>query len=134
MKMKYDKNAVAWLFSLLCLIIGGETAMAQVRTTGMVTDSITLAPIEGVTVTRQGTTSSTQTDEHGHFNINASPGDMLIFSSVGYYQKSVTVTGSSMRVWLSPTSEVLEEVYVVSYGTQKKREITGAVAQVDARQ
>ncbi|GGC24505.1 SusC/RagA family TonB-linked outer membrane protein [Parapedobacter defluvii] len=108
--------------------------MAQMSVEGVVTDSVTAAPISGVTVTLQGTSTSAQTDGQGRFTINASTGDILVFSYVGYLRKAVTLTGSSLAVQLTPGSEVLEEVVVVSYGTQKKRELTGAVVQVDATQ
>ncbi len=134
MRTKYYKQLVSWVLSLLSFVVGGGSVMAQVRATGVVTDSVTTAPIGGVTVTLQGTSTSVQTDGQGHFTIDASLGETLVFSSVGYLRKSVTVVDGSLRVQLSPTSEVLEEVYVVSYGTQKKRELTGAVAQVDATQ
>ncbi|SEL63323.1 SusC/RagA family TonB-linked outer membrane protein [Parapedobacter koreensis] len=132
MRTKYYKTLVFRALSLLCFVVGGNAAMAQIRATGIVTDSVTTAPISGVTVTLQGTSASVQTDGEGRFTIEAPLGGTLVFSSVGYVRKSATVVDGSLPIQLSPTAEVLDEVYVVSYGTQKKRELTGAVAQVDA--
>ncbi|WP_188504240.1 SusC/RagA family TonB-linked outer membrane protein [Parapedobacter pyrenivorans] len=132
MKTKHCKRFVLCMKTLLCIVASSSLAIAQTRTTGVVTDSVTKTPISGVTVTLQGTSTSAQTDGEGRFTIDAPQGDTLVFTSVGYLRKSVPLTGNTLQVHLSPTSEVLEEVFVVSYGTQKKRELTGAVAQVDA--
>jgi len=134
MKTKYCKHLVFCVLASLFVAISSNLAMAQMSVEGVVTDSVTAAPISGVTVTLQGTSTSAQTDGQGRFTINASTGDILVFSYVGYLRKAVTLTGSSLAVQLTPGSEVLEEVVVVSYGTQKKRELTGAVVQVDATQ
>jgi len=134
MKTRYYKKIVFWALVPLSLAVGSGYAKAQNQAVGVVTDAVTTTPIAGVTVSVESTSASVQTDGQGRFTIEASLGDTLIFSSVGYLLKSATVTDGNLRIQLAPTSEILEEVYVVSYGTQKKKELTGAVAQVDATQ
>ncbi len=87
--------------------------------------------IDGATVTVIGTTTTTVTDSNGKFTINAPVGAKLRISFVGYDSKEVAVTGSTLNVTLDETSDQLDEVVVVGYGTQKKEHLTGAVSSVN---
>lgn len=88
-------------------------------------------PLLGVSIKLSGTTTGTNTDTKGNFSIAAAPGDRLIFSFVGYKPDTIPVgTKSTMQVVLKDNVSTLNDVVVVGYGTQKKANLTGAVAQV----
>ncbi|RQP08401.1 MAG: TonB-dependent receptor [Parapedobacter sp.] len=115
---------------LFCGAVFSATATAQQLTTitGAVTDSVSHEPLAGVTVEAQGG-SSVQTDPSGVFSIRVSLPATLIFTNVGYHQTRFEVTGTQpLVVRLVPSSEDLEEVVVIGYGTQKKTSLTAAVS------
>jgi TonB-linked SusC/RagA family outer membrane protein len=88
--------------------------------------------VPGVTVTVKGKTGGTVTDVNGKFTINASKGDVLVFTSIGLLQKEVIVgTALTIQVVMSDNNTNLNEVVVVGYGTQSRRNITSAVARLD---
>ena len=98
--------------------------------TGVVTSDD--GPLPGATVLVQGTNSFATTDFDGNFSIEASQGDVLVVSFVGYTTQEVTVDGDQLTISLA-LGNLLEEVIVTTgYGTQSKRDITGAVATVEA--
>lgn len=90
------------------------------------------SPLSGVTVSVKGTSHATTTDANGNFAIDASPGNTIEFSYVGYTTQSMTVGASNtITVTLTAGKGDLDEVVVVGYGTQKKSNLTGAVTTVD---
>ena len=87
-------------------------------------------PVIGANVTPKGATKGVNTDAFGNFTIKVTPGTTLNVSYVGYKTMSVAAA-NGMSVYLQPTTEQLEQLVVVGYGTQKKANLTGAVATVD---
>lgn len=78
--------------------------------------------LPGVSVKIKGTNNGTQTDGNGHFKINANPGDVLVFTYVGYNVKEVTVGNSAnYEVSLTPNSKNLNEVVVTALGITKSQ-------------
>ena len=75
-------------------------------------------------------TNAVTTDVFGHFTIKVAPGAPLRISYVGYKTEEA-LASKDMTVYLQPTTEQLEQLVVVGYGTQKKANLTGAVATVD---
>ncbi|HMG10345.1 MAG TPA: carboxypeptidase-like regulatory domain-containing protein, partial [Mucilaginibacter sp.] len=114
------------------LLLLASHAYAQDRTiTGTVTGKDDGRPIPGASVTLKGTRKGTQTDPNGKFSIQVSKGPQtLIFTFIGYQAKPVEVTGSVVNVALDPDQRQLNEVVVVGYGTQLKRDNVGSIAQV----
>ncbi|WP_312698075.1 MULTISPECIES: SusC/RagA family TonB-linked outer membrane protein [Sphingobacterium] len=104
----------------------------QVTVRGTVKDISTGQPLAGVTVSIKGTNQATTTDENGNYSLEGVPGSAtLVFTSVGLEKKEVSVSNqSTINVDLSPTSDNIDEVVVVGYGTQKKETVTGAVSAV----
>ena len=104
----------------------------QVTVRGTVKDISTGQPLAGVTVSVKGTNQATTTDENGNYSLEGVPGSAtLVFTSVGLEAKEVSVSNqSSINVDLTPTSDNIDEVVVVGYGTQKKETVTGAVSAV----
>jgi len=108
-------------------------ALAQDQTiTGTVTDAVTNQPIAGVTIKAVGSTSAAQSDAQGNYKIGVTASiKALHFSYVGYASQQTTINNqSTINIQLTPSAADLEEVVVVGYGTQVKKDITGSVTSV----
>jgi iron complex outermembrane receptor protein len=121
---------------LLALLIVALQGFSQGRTiTGRVTDSKDGSGIPNASITLKGTNTGTTTDANGNFRLTVPGNDaVLIITSVGFSRIEYPV-GSEVDINISmmPTSAALNEVVVVGYGTQRKRDLTGAVATVSAK-
>ncbi|WP_437919120.1 SusC/RagA family TonB-linked outer membrane protein [Sphingobacterium sp. LRF_L2] len=107
-----------------------RTFVAQQNVTGTVKDARTGAPVVGATITVKGTTTATQTGENGEFSIAANTGQLLVANFIGYKAGELPVVTGPVDFLLQADESALEEVVVVGYGTQTRREITSAVASV----
>lgn len=87
----------------------------------------------GVNVVVKGTTNGTITDLDGKYSLEVPSNAILEFSYIGYVTQAVPVTGRVMDIVLKEDSKNLDEVVVVGYGTQAKKDITGSVAVVDTK-
>lgn len=118
--------------SLLVLMFFSFMASAQTRTISGTVTSSDGSVLEGVTIAVRGTARATVTDASGAYSINASQGETLIFSSVGFGSKSAVVgTSNEINMVLALAATDLEEVVVVGYGTQRRSDVTGAVSNVN---
>ena len=88
-------------------------------------------PIIGANVIQKGTANGSITDFNGVAKLDVSRNSTILISFVGYKTQEVKVTQSLLSVTLKEDAEILSEVVVVGYGTQKKENLTGAVASVD---
>jgi len=120
-------------FSVAVALLISLGAFAQDVVSGKVTDAADGSAIPGVSVTVKGTTKGTQTDINGTYKVNAASGSTLVFTFVGYAKKEVSATGSVVNVSLAADNKSLEEVVVVGYGTQKRKEISGTVTSLGSR-
>ena len=88
-------------------------------------------PLSGVTVRLKNSTKGVATDENGNFSISGPSNAELVISSVGYKEQSYTVKGQrTISIQLQPNASGLNEVVVVGYGTQRKRDVTGSISTV----
>ncbi|MBV7532161.1 TonB-dependent receptor [Chitinophaga sp. sic0106] len=88
-------------------------------------------PVIGTTVKNKNGTAVTTTDVNGHFSIKASVGDVLVLSSIGFQTTEVEVKSTAtLAIVLKISQDKLSEVVVVGYGTQKRANLTGAVATI----
>jgi TonB-linked SusC/RagA family outer membrane protein len=100
---------------------------------GVVTDAVTGETLPGVNVIVKNATKGDVTDFDGNYKIAAVPkGAILVFSYLGYETKEVVVDKETINVALQESSEKLDEIVVIGYGTQRKKEVTGAVSVVSA--
>ncbi|WP_299233405.1 TonB-dependent receptor [uncultured Bacteroides sp.] len=100
------------------------------KITGTIVDPTGL-PIIGANVMVKGTTNGTITDMDGKFALNVPAGAVLQISYIGYANQEVKVGNSSnLSITLNEDTQALEEVVVVGYGSMRKKDLTGAVAQV----
>ena len=123
--------ALALLFALLSLSVGAQNGGGG-SVSGIVKDP-NGQPVLGVTVVVPGTTRGTTTDADGRYTIEAATGETLNFSYIGYKQQMLRVNGQTrIDVTLEEDNTSLEEVVVVGYGLQKRRDIVGAVETLSA--
>src|SRR5581483_5599024 len=125
------KKRLAALF--LVLLLSTILAQAQNKSiTGTIKDEKG-GVLSGVTVTIKGTQVSTASDADGKFVLHGVPAQAtLVFSHVGFVTREEKLTGeTNLAIVLQEQSVNMNEVVVVGYGTQKKINLTGAVATVD---
>ncbi len=129
---KFYFNFSGFMLVVLLLTVSSTKAQAQLSITGSVTAAETKERLTGVTVIIKGTSIGTSTDVKGQYTLkNVNSNATLVFSSLAFNTYEVTVNGRSIiNVSLSPDSKVLQGVVVVGYGTQKKKNVTGAVGSV----
>ena len=89
--------------------------------------------IPGVTVVIKGTQLATQTSTDGSYTIQAPENATFVISAVGYANKEVKATGDMVDISLETAATNLNEVVVIGYGTARKKDLTGAVATVGAK-
>lgn len=124
-------NAVWKRLSLFAFFIAAALmTFAQGRVVGKVQNE-TGGPVSGASVSVKGTNTGTTTDNSGNFSINANPGTVLVISYVGYLTQEVNVTGAELSVQLAVDARSMGEVIVVGYGSQRRRDVTGAVISVN---
>lgn len=123
----------AWVLSLL--LFSGLFALAQqvITTSGTVADAKTGVGIPGVSVSIKGGTGGTTTNSEGNFTLKAPTGSVLVFTSVGYQGKELAAEEGAMFVAMDPAAQNLNEVVVVGYGTARKKDLTGSVTTVSAK-
>ncbi len=129
MKLKRLRLSLLAVFTLVATIAFAQTK----RITGKILNDES-KPLSGVSVTIKGKPSGTQTNTSGEYSIEAATGDVLVFSMTGFTTREVKV-GNDPSISLSLETRVseLDAVVVTGYGTQKRKEVTGAVATVSAK-
>ena len=133
---------------MLCLgAMGGATVVAPVNATAAVAQAPTIkvqgqvvdetgAPLMGASVKAKNSKAGTVTDMDGKFVLDVDANATLLVSYLGYKTSEVAVRGRAIieKIELTPDNNMLEQVVVVGYGTQKKADLTGSVAIVNAEE
>ncbi|HRI20952.1 MAG TPA: SusC/RagA family TonB-linked outer membrane protein, partial [Panacibacter sp.] len=118
--------------NLVVIKMGDDETAYEVKAivTGKVTGDNNM-PLSGVAIQVKGSNKGTVTNAEGMFTINAESNDVLVISYVGYDAQEIAVAGkSTVNVALVLSTKQLDQVVVVGYGSQRKIDVTGAVAQV----
>jgi TonB-linked SusC/RagA family outer membrane protein len=125
------KNKIAFLLFILCA--GMQTTTKAQAVHGTVTDDAG-KPLQAASVLVKNTSKGTTTDKAGMFTISASPGEVLVISSLGYITKEVTLNDEkNVTITLASGNAELNTVVVVGYGTQRRTEVTGAISTVSGK-
>ena len=129
-KINSPHSIPRWMVCLLGIMCS-LSMFAQVRVTGTVTDA-QKEPVIGASVLEQGTGNGTITDFDGKFTLDVkNEKAVLEISYVGMKPVTVSVAGkTNLQVVLQEDQEVLEEVVVIGYGTQKRKDVTTAISSV----
>lgn len=118
---------------IIFLLISSSSLWAQSTVTGRVVDSTAGQGISKVSVVVEGTRRGTVTDANGNFRINASTGEVLLISFLGYRTERVPVSGGPVSVALASQESQLTDVVVIGYGTRQRKDVTGAVSTVSSK-
>jgi TonB-dependent starch-binding outer membrane protein SusC len=130
----------SWLLHLLlgCVFFTGTLQSYSQQETITVTGKVSLpgsTELSGTSVQVKGAATGASTDNNGGFTIKAPRNATLVFSRVGFKPHEVDVAGQSViNITLEPLGQNLDQVVVVSYGTQRQRSITGAVQKISAQE
>ncbi|WP_185211379.1 SusC/RagA family TonB-linked outer membrane protein [Sphingobacterium mizutaii] len=128
------KQKLLSFFVLFMLSIGLLNAQSR-QVSGKVTDATTGTPLSGVSVKVVGLSTATQTDEQGNYSIMVNENGRLTFSFIGYETLTQSASGrSTLNISLISTSDALDEVVVVAYGTVKKSDFTGSATQIGTKE
>ncbi len=121
------------LLQVFALFIAMQS-FAQNTITGKITDEQTGAPIAGATVIIKGEKTGVFSQTDGSFSIKTNvSSNTLLVTSIGYADKEVPINGSVINITLTQASKSLSDVVVVGYGTSIRKDITGSVSQVNAK-
>ncbi|MBN8825726.1 MULTISPECIES: TonB-dependent receptor [unclassified Spirosoma] len=126
-----------WISVCLTTLLSCSVGWAQSVVTGKVTGAGDNAVLPGTTVSLKGTTTGTTTDANGTYRISVGSQSTatLVFSSVGFLSQEIAVGNQSViNVSLAVDTRQLNEVVVVGYGTVRKSDLTGSLAQVKAKE
>ena len=142
MNLFFSKNAL--LAGLCTVVLSGyssslyagnstspePTAVQQTKKiTGTVSDA--MGPVIGASVVIKGTSNGIATDFDGNFTLNASQGQTLVISYIGYITKEIKIGAQShYNITLEEDKKVLDEVVVVGYGTMKKSDLSGSSSSI----
>jgi len=122
---------IATIFiSLLCT----DSSLAQTKVSGTVTENGTL-PLPGVSVVIKGTSIGTSTDFDGNYSLDKgiTNNSILVFSYIGFKTQEILINGQSViNVEMQEDASILDEIVLVGYGSQLKKDITGSVSTIDS--
>lgn len=119
------------VLAALCLLTINVAFAQNITIKGKVIDGGDKTPLPGVSILVKGTQTGTQTDVNGGYSISAPANATLVFNFVGYtaFEQAVN-SQTTINVSLASSTQQLEQVVVVGYGTQRKIDVTGSVASV----
>jgi TonB-dependent starch-binding outer membrane protein SusC len=127
-------NKILLMVMLMMALLGNAWAQTK-QVVGKVTSAADDAPLPGVTVVEKGTANGISTGIDGEFALTVSENAVLVFSFIGMSQQELSSSGKTyLVVQMRPDDKQLGEVVVVGYGTQGRRELTGSIASVTARE
>ena len=143
-------NSVLQSVALQCAAIDARTFVIQARRSPQLADAPQTADVvvagrvtsrdnneglPGVTVLQKGSNNGVSSNTDGSFTLTVPAGSTLVFSAIGYITQELPVTGatSTISVVLATDAKSLDEVVVVGYGTQRKRDVTGSVSSISAQ-
>lgn len=127
MKKIFTKFSV---LAVLCFLLLNVAYAQNVTIKGVVKDETGL-PVPSATIMVKGTTNGTQTDANGSYSISAPSNGTLVITYIGYATQEIAISGkTTINVNLAAAANDLQQVVVVGYGTQKKRDLTGSITSI----
>ncbi|MGN6211072.1 SusC/RagA family TonB-linked outer membrane protein [Parafilimonas sp.] len=131
--MKSTKTIRLWVllqWGIFSVFLSTNAFAQTAKVSGTVINQRTAAPVSGATITVKHTGRAAVADEAGKFTIEASNGDVLVVTSVGYAAQEMRIGSGVLRIQLQESDNHMEDVIVIGYGAQKKKLVTGANIQV----
>jgi iron complex outermembrane receptor protein len=134
MKVSFTEFRIVSVILFLSVLIPLTALAQEKRITGKIISAEDKTPLPGVTIVEKGTTNGTATDVDGNYTISVNENAVLVFSSIGYGSKEVSVAGlSKLDVSLEIEVSSLKEIVVTGYGTTEKKDLTGSVISLSDR-
>ncbi|MBQ6190109.1 MAG: TonB-dependent receptor [Bacteroidaceae bacterium] len=121
-----NRRGLRWAFVLAFLFVNSVVAFAQSTVTGVVKDDLG-EPLAGTKVQVKGTNNVVMTDANGKFSIRANKGQSLVFSFVGFSEKTVAVDGKPMNIMMAEDAKTLNDVVVIGYGSLARKEVASSI-------
>ena len=119
------------LWGIFSVFLPGTNAFAQTaKVNGAIINQRTSVPVPGATINVKNSNRFAIADDAGKFTIEASGGDILVITSVGYTSEEIKVAAGNLTIQLKESNSQMEDVIVIGYGVQKKKLVTGANLQV----
>lgn len=116
-----------------CIALAWNASAQQRSITGKVTDASDGSALPGVSVLIKGTTVGTATDADGSFTLSAGNADILSFSFIGFESQEVPVgSQTAIDIQMAPSAQTLTEVVVIGYGEREKKDVTGAISNINS--
>lgn len=108
------------------------TAYSQTeKVNGTIINQRTSTPVQGATITLKGTDRFTAADDAGKFSIDASTGQVLVITMIGYTKKEIVIGKTKIiEVKLSEVALQLDDVVVIGYGKARRKDVTGAISSI----
>ncbi|MDB5139788.1 MAG: TonB-dependent receptor plug [Mucilaginibacter sp.] len=126
----YKKRLLKLFFCSLFLLLSSWAMAQKTAVTGKITDEKGQA-LPGVTIMIKGATTGTNADINGRYSISVKTTDVLVFSMIGFVRQEIPVNGRAViDAVLTETQTNLNEIVVVGYGTQKRKDLTGSISSV----
>ncbi|MFC6997198.1 SusC/RagA family TonB-linked outer membrane protein [Rufibacter roseus] len=118
------------------LLLPSLYAQETLTVSGKVTGGTTSEPLIGASVQVKGATTGTQTDVNGQYSLSNVPANgTLVISYIGYLSQEIAVNGRNLlNIQLQSDAQTLEQVVVIGYGTQEKRDVTGSIVSLKAEE
>nr|WP_295866928.1 TonB-dependent receptor [uncultured Chitinophaga sp.] len=134
MRRVLDSSALAFRIVDNNLVVISPKSEQAGRITGKVADEKG-TPLVGVSVKVKGGSQGAVTDVNGNFSLQAGAGAILVISYMGFITQEVPVPASEqlMNITLKESTSGLNEVVVIGYGTQRKKDVTGAISSVNSK-
>ena len=115
--------------------MAAAAAVQAIQIEGVVVDSKG-EPVIGASIAEPNTSNGTITDLDGHYTIDVAAGKQIVVSYVGYKSQTLKVSAGQTvyNITLQEDVEVLEDVVVIGYGTQKRSDVTGSISSVSSKE
>ena len=121
-----NRRGLRWALMLALLFANSVVALAQSTVTGVVKDDLG-EPLAGTKVQVKGTKNVVMTDANGKFSIRANKGQQLVFSFMGFTEKTVAVDGKPMNIMMAEDAKTLNDVVVIGYGSLARKEVASSI-------
>lgn len=124
------KNRILSLLFFFMAFISVQVYAQEISVSGTIISGADNYPIIGANVVVKGTTIGTVTNVDGNFSFQAPSGSILVISYIGFQTQEIKAGNTPLKIVLQEDSQLLEEVVVVGYGSQKKSDMTGGIVAV----
>jgi TonB-linked SusC/RagA family outer membrane protein len=125
------KSSLLCILAVLFTCISVTSYAQDITVKGTVMDATSSQPLGGVSVSVKGTSNGTVTAATGNYSLTLPSSATITFTYVGYAPQEIAVNGrTTIDISLQSTTNQLQQVIVVGYGTQRKRDLTGSIATV----